>query len=257
LREEFSMKITVLCFAVFLTLTTFAWRMAEGGPLKESPQPNGPQASKPPLAHARSLEFALLANQRLHKDIIKQAQASPDAILRKDGKVIAAWREVGWDENNKDGVREQKPVFADQFSETVQREVDRNGQKVRELLVVYLPPERRVTGQYLARVYPATDRQGGTAVGFEFNKQGADLFGRLTSEYAPLPDGFRNRLAILIDDQIHSAPAINEAIRGAQGIIEGHFTTREIDELINVLSHGVLQNNGGNEVPAVKVRPKE
>ena len=250
------MKITVIFFAVFLTLTTFAWRVAAGGPLKEGPQPNDRQATKPSL---RSLEFAALANARMHKEIIRKALASRDAVLRQDGRVIAAWREVAWNENDKGGVRKQIPVFADDSSQTVQREVDRNGQKVRELLVVYLPPERRVTGQYLARVYPAIDRQGGTAVGFEFNKQGAALFGRLTSEYAPLPDGFRNRLAILIDDQIHSAPAINEAIRGGQGIIEGHFTTRDLEELTKVLSHGVLQNNGdgGNETPTVKVRPKK
>ena len=39
-REDLSMKITVIFFAVFLTLTTFAWRVAAGGPLKEGPQPN-------------------------------------------------------------------------------------------------------------------------------------------------------------------------------------------------------------------------
>jgi len=95
------MKITVILFGVFLALTTFAWRVAEGGPVKEAPQPNGRRATKPDL---RSLEIATLANARMHKAIIRQAFASPDAVLRQDGKVIAAWREVAWDENNQGGV---------------------------------------------------------------------------------------------------------------------------------------------------------
>ena len=203
------MKITVIFFAVFLTLTTFAWRVAAGGPLKEGPQPNDRQATRPSL---RSLEFAVLANARMHKEIIRKAQAGPDAVLRRDGRVIAAWREVAWDENKEGGVRKQIPVFADHSSQTVQREVDRNGQKVRELLVVYQLPERRVTGEYLTRAYRTIDQQGLSAVGFTFNNQGTALFGRLTSEYAPLTDGFHSRLAILIDDQIHFAPQVNEPI---------------------------------------------
>jgi preprotein translocase subunit SecD len=245
------MKITIIaCAFSLLTFATFALRLAEGGPLKEGPQPNGRQAAKPEVTHARSLEIAVLANERLHKDIIRQAQASRDAELRRDGKLIAAWREVGWDETGQKGVQKQKPIFADRSTETVQREVDRNGQRVRELLVVYPPPERRVTGEYLARVFKTYDRNGNTAVGFEFNKQGAALFGQLTTEYAPQPDGFRSRLTVMIDDQIHSAPGVNEPIRGGSGIIEGHFTTVELDELSKVLSHGVLQNDVNSKLPS-------
>jgi preprotein translocase subunit SecD len=195
----------------------------------------------------------------MHKEIIRQAQTGPDAVLRRDGRVIAAWREVAWAENKEGGGRKQKPVFADQWSETVQREVDRNGQKVRELLVVYQPPERRVTGEYLTRVYRTIDGLGRPAAGFTFNNQGGALFHRLTSEYAPLTDGFHSRLAILIDDQIHFAPHVNEPILGSSGIIQGQFTPHEVDDLVKSLSHAVPQNNGegGNETPAVKALPKK
>ena len=72
---------------------------------------------------------------------------------------------MAWAENKEGGVRTQIPVFADDSSETVQREVDRNGQKVRELLVVYPPPERRVTGEDFTQVYRTIDQRGRPAAG--------------------------------------------------------------------------------------------
>ena len=197
------------------------------------------EQKKKQMTRLGTLEFAILANARKHQNIIRQAQASPDPVLRQEGQVVAAWREVGWEEKNK--IRTQKPVYADPGSETVQRDVERGGQKVRELLVVYEPPKRRVTGQYLTRAYPTVDRQGLPCVGFSFNSTGAALFGRLTRENAPSADGFHPRLSILLDDQIHSAPVINEPIEGGSGVIEGKFSMAEINELINVLNAGALE----------------
>ena len=197
------------------------------------------EQKKKQMTRLGTLEFAILANGRKHREIIRQAQASPDPVLRKEGVVVAAWREVGWEEKNK--IRTQKAVYADPGSETVQREVDRAGQKVRELLVVYEPPKRRVTGQFLTRAYPTSDRQGLPCVGFSFNATGAALFGRLTRENQPSADGFHNRLSILLDDQIQSAPVINEPIEGGSGIIEGKFSMVEVNELINVLNAGALE----------------
>jgi SecD/SecF fusion protein len=198
------------------------------------------EQKKKQMTRLGSLEFAILANERKHRDIIRQAQQSPDPVLRQEGHVIAAWREVGWDENKQGGVRRQKPVFADPGSETVGREVERGGQKVRELLVVYEEPENRVTGQYLTRSFQSQDKGGMPAVGFSFNPRGGSLFFRLTSKYGPMTDGFHSRLAILLDDQIHSAPQVNEPIHES-GIIEGKFSTREVTELVNVLNAGALE----------------
>jgi SecD/SecF fusion protein len=198
------------------------------------------EQKKKQMTRLGSLEFAILANERKNRDIIRQAQASPEPVLRQEGHVIAAWREVGWAEAKKGNVRKQKDVFADSGSETVQREVDRNGQKVRELLVVYEQPDHRVTGQYLTRAFQSQDKQGMPAVGFQFNQRGGALFYRLTTEYGPMSDGFHSRLAILLDDQIHSAPQVNEPIHDS-GIIEGRFTTSEVNELVNVLNAGALE----------------
>jgi SecD/SecF fusion protein len=197
------------------------------------------EQKKKQMTRLGTLEFAILANRRKHGQIIREAMASPDPILRQDERVIAAWREVGWVEGTEGGPRHQKDVHGD--SETAEREVERNGRKVRELLVVYERPERRVTGQYLTRAYSTVDRSGLPAVGFTFNQRGAALFGQLTSDNAPSADGFQSRLSILLDDQIHSAPAVREPILDGSGIIEGRFTRREIDELINVLNAGALE----------------
>jgi SecD/SecF fusion protein len=199
------------------------------------------EQKKKQMTRLGSLEFAILANDRKHKEIISQAQKSPDPVLRQEGHVLAAWREVGWEENKQSGVRKQKPVFGgDAESGTVQREVERGGQKVRELLVVYEEPDRRVTGQYLTRAYQSQDKGGMPAVGFSFNPRGGTLFYALTSKYGPMSDGFHSRLAILLDDQIHSAPQVNEPIRDS-GIVEGRFTPKEVNELVNVLNAGALE----------------
>jgi SecD/SecF fusion protein len=70
------------------------------------------EQKKKQMTRLGTLEFAILANMRKHREIIRQAQASPDPVLRREGEVIAAWREVGWEEKNK--TRTQKPVYADQ-----------------------------------------------------------------------------------------------------------------------------------------------
>lgn len=258
-REELYMKITPIFLAVLLALTAFEWKVAEGGSVKEEPRAADPGATKPPLAHVRSLVFAILANERRHSEIIRQALASPDTVLRRDGRVIAAWREVARNENKEGGARKQKAVFADRSTQTVQREVDRNGQKVRELLVVYGTPEHRVTEKYLSEVYRSIGPGGRPVVGFSFNERGATLFGRLTREHAPQPDGFHSRLAILLDDQIYAAPQVNEPIEGGSGIIDSGLTSREVDELVKSLSHLVPKNKGegGKETPEVKAPPKQ
>ena len=63
----------------------------------------------------------------------------------------------------------------------------------------------------------------------------------MTRENAPSADGFHSHLSILLDEQIQSAPVINEPIEGGSGIIEGHFSAVEVNELINVLNAGALE----------------
>ena len=180
-----------------------------------------------------SLEFAILANQRDHAEVIAEAQNVDRDLVRAGGRVVASWRPVG---KGPDG--QLKDVGA--HGEVATRTITREGQEVQEFLVVFEEPDRRVTGTYLSRAYPTNDEQGGLAVGFTFNTRGAFLFQTLTSKYRPRADGTTRRLAILLDGQVHSAPNL-QAIISDSGQISGRFTKAEIDELVNVLNAGALE----------------
>ena len=90
---------------------------------------------------------------------------------------------------------------------------------------------------------PDVDDRLQPAVRFEFDSRGASRFGRLTREHKPEEGGaFRYQLAILLDNLVMSAPAINSEIRES-GIIEGGpqgFKAKEVEHLIQVLRAGSL-----------------
>jgi len=71
-------------------------------------------------------------------------------------------------------------------------------------------------------------------VAISFNKEGARIFERVTTE------NVGNRLAILLDGRVSSAPVIREAISGGDAIIEGRFTMDEASDLAIILRAGAL-----------------
>lgn len=88
----------------------------------------------------------------------------------------------------------------------------------------------------LERAYP--DRQSGSRqVGFQFDQQGAKLFGDLTGNNLHKP------LAIILDDKLISAPNINSQINGS-GVItgggRGGFPESELNYMVNTLNAGAL-----------------
>src|SRR5947199_162308 len=102
-------------------------------------------------------------------------------------------------------------------------------------------PERTVTGKYLTNASPTQDSNGNPAVAFRFNDRGAALFGRLTQDNLPDPhEGFQRRLAILLDGKVRSAPVIKSRISD-NGIIEGRFDMKEVNDLVGVLNAGALE----------------
>lgn len=71
-------------------------------------------------------------------------------------------------------------------------------------------------------------------VSLDFDKEGARLFERITSEHVG------KRLAIVLDNTIYSAPVIRERIAGGQAQITGSFTIEEARDLAIVLRAGAL-----------------
>jgi protein-export membrane protein SecD len=92
-----------------------------------------------------------------------------------------------------------------------------------------------VEGEHLVDAQPAFDSQTNEPiVSFRFNQQGALRFGKLTQENVGRP------FAIVLDNEVVSAPRINEPILGGSGQISGQFTTQEANDLAIVLRSGAL-----------------
>lgn len=86
----------------------------------------------------------------------------------------------------------------------------------------------------VARAYQTADQLGRPAIGFRMDQAGAQRMGGLTG------DNVGSHMAVLLDDQVFTAPTLNAKITN-QGIIEGEFTIDEINYVIRVLGAGSLQ----------------
>ena len=92
-----------------------------------------------------------------------------------------------------------------------------------------------LTGEHLTKAQPATDQQTGQyEMSFELDDQGSRIFCRLTRENAG------RRFAILLDNQVLTAPRINEPICGGGGRIIGNFNAQSASELALMLRAGAL-----------------
>ena len=91
-----------------------------------------------------------------------------------------------------------------------------------------------VTGEELTDSQPAFDQNGRPAVTFRFNPSGARKFGDYTAQNVGSP------FAIVLDNEVISAPVINEAIRGGSGQITGNFNVEESTNLAVLLRAGAL-----------------
>jgi preprotein translocase subunit SecD len=92
-----------------------------------------------------------------------------------------------------------------------------------------------IRGDTLTNAQQTNDPQTNEpVVSIQFNGQGADKFGRLTTENVNKP------FAIILDGQVLSAPNINEPILGGAAIISGSFTTQSANELAIQLRSGAL-----------------
>ena len=91
-----------------------------------------------------------------------------------------------------------------------------------------------VSGEDLVDAQPAFDEYGQPAVNFRFNPTGARKFGEHTA------NNVGQLFAIVLDDEVISAPQIRQAIPGGSGIITGSFTVEESTELAVLLRAGAL-----------------
>lgn len=86
----------------------------------------------------------------------------------------------------------------------------------------------------LTQANMSTDELGRPAVAFRMDERGAQVMGDLTEAHRG------QKMAIVLDDEVYSAPNINSRISNS-GIIQGVFSQAELQYLIKTLSAGSLQ----------------
>lgn len=92
-----------------------------------------------------------------------------------------------------------------------------------------------MTGEVLKDARVAIDTQfNDPYVALEFDDIGAKLFEQITGA------NVRKRLAIILDDNVYSAPVIQERIAGGRAQITGRFDMKEAGDLAIVLRAGAL-----------------
>jgi len=90
-------------------------------------------------------------------------------------------------------------------------------------------------GESLIDAQPGFDQQSGQAiVSFRFDTRGAIVFAEITSA------NVGQRFAIVLDDQVVTAPTIQTAITGGSGQISGSFTAETANDLAVLLRAGAL-----------------
>ncbi len=94
---------------------------------------------------------------------------------------------------------------------------------------ILLKKETLLTGDYLSEARVRFDQSTGEPyVAIKFNPKGARIFAKITEEH------IQERLAIVLDNEVYSAPTIQSKIEG-EGMITGNFTDDSAKSLALVL----------------------
>ncbi len=91
-----------------------------------------------------------------------------------------------------------------------------------------------MTGDSLANAFMGRDQYGRPDVKLEFTREGAVTFSNITGA------NVGQRLAIMLDDEVFSAPVIQERISGGEAQISGSFSADQARDLATVLRTGAL-----------------
>ncbi len=111
----------------------------------------------------------------------------------------------------------------------------RTGEKGERVELPYLlKREALMSGDVISDARVAFGQFNEPYVSLTFNSAGAKLFDQITRDHV------KDRLAIVLDRAVYSAPVIQEEISGGQAQITGSFTLKEAKDLSIVLRSGAL-----------------
>ena len=103
------------------------------------------------------------------------------------------------------------------------------GQKTIEHLLVSKKVE--MTGQYITSAWMQRDEVGNPEILFTLDPTGTEVFGKLTASHV------HERMGIVLDGELLSAPNIRDAIETGSCQITGSFTDKEAQDLANALQN--------------------
>jgi preprotein translocase subunit SecD len=108
------------------------------------------------------------------------------------------------------------------------REVDQTGSTTQYIYT-------NLTGEYITGAQLTFNQTtGAPEVSITFNKDGADIFAKMTAANVGKP------LAIFLDNQLIEAPTVQQAITGGQALISGNFTVDSARTLVQRFNAGAL-----------------
>ena len=175
------------------------------------------------LPLSQSGELSEADTQRYH-DLIAKYGPNP----KKSGDKNYAWRKV----KDPEGF-ERNDAILDKFAGNTYVLASNTPNET-------LLHERGEDAWRLVNARPDSDQLGNFAVAFSMNEIGAGRFFELTRENLERP------MAILLDDEIISAPTIRAAIR-RHGQITGRFSQQEVLDLVDKLNAGSLPARLGDQ----------
>lgn len=151
------------------------------------------------------------------------------ALLGKTARL--EFKMVAEDVNPQDAVKGNLPAGTQLLYE--KRTDKRTGTTTETPIVVY--DKTVLTGDLLSDAQVRIDtRFNEPYVGIDFNSVGAKRFDQVTAA------SVGKRMAIVLDDNVYSAPVIRERISGGSAQISGSFTEQEATDLAIVLRAGSL-----------------
>ncbi|MFB6263700.1 MAG: protein translocase subunit SecD [Bradymonadaceae bacterium] len=154
-------------------------------------------------------------------------------ITHKNKEKLKSFLEPKTDDKHTVGF-EHKLVYKDRENKIIDK--DKSYWKA-----YYLFSEVKLTGERIQSARVSTDRRTNRpVVSLTFDRKGAEIFAKLTRKNVD------KRFAIMLDDEVKSAPVINEPIPGGQAQISmGSLRSykqiqQEAQNLVIVLRHGAL-----------------
>ena len=182
------------------------------------------------ITTAGALKFRIMAQRsiddiRLFELAEKNIEIPSRQILDGD-QLLGEW---AWRGIDKDASTDSDPIY--QVNVNPQENMTRTIQGRQQVLMQITT--FNVEGKDLESATPDYDEVGRPAVSFTMTGPGAAKFGGLTSTNR------NRRLGIVLDEELLSAPSINDTITN-RGIITGKFSQQDVDVLAGVLKAGKL-----------------